>query len=966
MGHAVFISYARSTSARDAQVLATKLGEAAFLDTEAIDDGDQFPPRLLTGLLDATVVVIFATKAYSERRFCRLEMRLALIAGDAAASHVVLALGEGASFVLDAMPPSIAGRSWPPADATSRLEEMVRRQLSLRAASLRSTYPEAEAERLVATFLEESSIPEPRSLGAKCSLPPGVGQSIGSRFVGRASELRAVHQILSGGKAARARLTAGGGFGKTRLATEYLCRYGPGYYPGGLFWVNAASRSLDDEFWRILKVLDDGIPNLQSMREQKRDVGQELERALRGVREPILYVVDNIPEAGPGEDALSIQDFCPAAGAVTVLATSRQDTREDGVRTIPIGALGRDPAILLLTENLPGASRLAWSDWGVVASWVGYLPLALDLLNRCLALSSVSTEDLLRRATGSAPAAPELDGLRDALRGQVPRDSVRGITEAFRISFEKLEERAQFAAILLAQLAPAPVPEALFQAFPEEWNGPAVRTALHSRHFVTSGSGPIFGIMHRLLADFLRMQAGDLASEFLDAACSVVGDFFTVDRCSDPLQWKVMNLFRPHAEVLLERVSLTGSTLSRATALCETAATVAFVQAEYPEYRRLWTRIVKILTQALGPQHPDTLWAMGGYARALRYLGDYSRARKVEEQVVETRSRALGEEHLDTLTAMSNLAETLTILGDYTGAQRLQEHVLEVRMRTLGQEHPDTLTALSNLAETLTRRGEYVQAQRLQERVLQLRMRLLGEENSETLSAMSDLAGILRRNGFNAEAQQLRRRVLEVGRRVWGEEHLDTLQALSDLAQFLKTTGDLVEAQRLGKQALELRRRVCGERHPLTLNSMEVLASILSEQGNHTEARHLRERVIEAGTLLLGEEHPRILEAMDNLADTLLALGEHDACRRLLQQILERRVRMLGIEHSDTLTSMSLLAVHLLTSGNRQEGLQLLRQCLAVRRKVFGNQHPDTTYIAELLLKFENEPELHRAPDDGV
>src|ERR1035438_5471015 len=78
MPRPVFISYSRKASLPHAQALAAKLGGLAFLDTTEIDDGDQFPQRLLDGILDASIVVIFATQAYSASRFCRLEMRLAL------------------------------------------------------------------------------------------------------------------------------------------------------------------------------------------------------------------------------------------------------------------------------------------------------------------------------------------------------------------------------------------------------------------------------------------------------------------------------------------------------------------------------------------------------------------------------------------------------------------------------------------------------------------------------------------------------------------------------------------------------------------------------------------------------------------------------------------------------------------------------------------------------------------------
>lgn len=120
MSRPVFISYARSASAADARALADQLEDLAFLDTDVIDDGDHFPQRLLDGALDARVVVIFATKSYIARRFCRLEMRLALAGSDAAAKQMVLALGDGSNAVLDAMPAAVADQSWPTATEPER------------------------------------------------------------------------------------------------------------------------------------------------------------------------------------------------------------------------------------------------------------------------------------------------------------------------------------------------------------------------------------------------------------------------------------------------------------------------------------------------------------------------------------------------------------------------------------------------------------------------------------------------------------------------------------------------------------------------------------------------------------------------------------------------------------------------------------------------------------------------------
>ena len=109
------------------------------------------------------------------------------------------------------------------------MDTLVRQRLRQRLPAIRERLAADEALRLSTAFLEESKLPQPQSLhGIVCSFPPGVaGQSIGARFVGRADLLRHTHQALSGGAAQlTGRITAGGGFGKTRLAVEYVHRYG--------------------------------------------------------------------------------------------------------------------------------------------------------------------------------------------------------------------------------------------------------------------------------------------------------------------------------------------------------------------------------------------------------------------------------------------------------------------------------------------------------------------------------------------------------------------------------------------------------------------------------------------------------------------------------------------------------------------------------------------------------------------
>ena len=265
----IFISYAHEPSSVHAQALKIALGDQAFLDTSQIQYGEVFPVRLLNGLLDCSVVVIFATEAYLDRPFCQIEMRLALAGG----AQILLALGDGCDYVLDALSTVVASRNWPKAHETEHLKKLAIDGLANKPTAVRDLLKPEEARRISVALLEQSQIQPAQQLPTKSWFPVGVAESIGTRFVGRAELLRTIHRTLSAGKGKAARLTgtivAGGGFGKTRAAVEYLYRIAS-YYPGGIFWVDASSTNLDPQFWHILKQLDPSIPDLAVMREQGR------------------------------------------------------------------------------------------------------------------------------------------------------------------------------------------------------------------------------------------------------------------------------------------------------------------------------------------------------------------------------------------------------------------------------------------------------------------------------------------------------------------------------------------------------------------------------------------------------------------------------------------------------------------------------------------------------------------------
>ena len=86
------------------------------------------------------------------------------------------------------------------------------------------------------------------------------------------------------------------------------------------------------------------------------------------------------------------------------------------------------------------------------------------MLHAALRVQAVSPHQLLKRID-AASVTREVDAAKDALRGQVPEGVLRGVTEALSISYERLQPAEQYAARLLAQLGPEPIPQRIIESF---------------------------------------------------------------------------------------------------------------------------------------------------------------------------------------------------------------------------------------------------------------------------------------------------------------------------------------------------------------------------------------------------------------------------------------------------------------------------------------------------------------------
>ncbi|HEX2210231.1 MAG TPA: tetratricopeptide repeat protein, partial [Longimicrobium sp.] len=638
-----------------------------------------------------------------------------------------------------------------------------------------------------------------------------------------------------------------GGFGKTRLALEYLYRFGPRHFKGGLFWINAESDA-ELQLYDVLQALNPSAPAIEHVRQGSGGVPGALARAIRSRPDDAptpLFIIDNVPEPEPNQPPKPLNTWCPVLGEIPVLTTSRTRVAlgaGGGVIALPIETLAPDAAVDLLTTETPRAT-LEDADWREIAEWVGHLPLALEVLNRLLRSGEMTARAVLDLSRNRTPSAA-IDEAKKSIQHVVPAGALRGITEVFSASYNLLTPEEQCATRLFAWMAPAPVPTFVIDAFGPDVFPDGVRSKLRHRSLVTEvrdGTGAFYGAMHRVLADFIRAQSKEpeedvetVASrltELMESAEGGGADGSALVRECGPLASAVFGnwLTGPVTEgnflVAWEFANQAGITLAR---------------WGHPSLAaEVFTSLMFAAERRFGDEHQATLSAMNNLANTRIYRGDYSGARALQERVLDARRRMLKDEHRDTLGVMNNLAIVRHAQGDLGGAQELQEFVLETRRRILGNGHSETLSAMTNLANTRHDRGDLAGAQELREHVLSEMRRVFGDEHPETATAMNNLASTWNARGDHTKAQELRERVLEMRRRDLGDEHPDTISAMNNLAESWHNLGDHARAQELQEQVLKVLRQQMGLEHPKTTLAAWGLLQIYTAKKDGESANHL-------------------------------------------------------------------------------------------------------------------------------
>jgi NB-ARC domain len=288
-----------------------------------------------------------------------------------------------------------------------------------------------------------------------------------------------------------------GGIGKTELALQYAIeQLQQGQYPAGCCWLRARDREIATEIVTFAQV-HLGLSPLDQLEieDQVRFCWQ------RWPEGETLVVLDDVT------DYQVIEPYLPPADPrFKLLITTRLDLGST-VRKIAIEELDEDSAIALL-ESLVGGERIRsqLADAQVLCKWVGYLPLALELLGRFLARKlDWSIGRLLNALEEKRLAAKALVETENGMTGQL------GVAAALELSWQELNEAEQELACVLGMFAIAPIPWSLVESCQPEVdsddledtrdNGLMARSLLKR---VGEGSYQL----HQIVQEYFRIKLG--------------------------------------------------------------------------------------------------------------------------------------------------------------------------------------------------------------------------------------------------------------------------------------------------------------------------------------------------------------------------------------------------------------------------------------------------------------------------
>jgi len=615
-----------------------------------------------------------------------------------------------------------------------------------------------------------------------------------------------------------------GGVGKTQVALEYAHLTKERHPDCAVFWAPAIdAETFQQAYQTIGSQL--GIPGID---EKGADVKTLVQRCLsQETAGEWLLIFDNADDlelwfTSEGKEATSrrLVDYLPTSSKGSILFTTRSwkvASKLAYQNVIQVAEMNEDMASQILENSLVEKEMLKDHETTFkLLAELTFLPLAIVQAAAYINVNKTTVAqylDLLKDTEFNVISVLSED-FEDEGRY---RKSKNPIATTWLISFDQIRMRDTLAfeyLSLMACVEPKEIPRSLLPPGSSKKEEIDALGTLKAYSFITdrhaSWSLDLHRLVHLATRNWLRQE--NLLREWTEKAVTRLSHIFPDgENHEERMFWRILI---PHARYILN--AKVKWAFARGADLLYNYGQCLLEDGRYQEAEKVFSEVVEIQNNMLGPEHVSTLASMSNLACAYGEQGQWKKAEESNTKILEIRKRVLGPEHPDTLINMNNLAEMLRQQKQWREAEELQVQVLETRKRILGVEHPDTLISMSNLAGTFRHQKRWDEAEMLGTQTLETRKRVLGQDHPGTLSSMNNLALTIERQGRWEDAEKLHDQCLKTRRKVLGPDHPGTLQSINNLACTWNGQDRKNEAIELMAECVQLRVRNLGSDHPHT------------------------------------------------------------------------------------------------------------------------------------------------------
>ncbi|NEQ68337.1 MAG: tetratricopeptide repeat protein [Symploca sp. SIO2D2] len=687
-------------------------------------------------------------------------------------------------------------------------------------------------------------------------IPDNLPRSGVVEFIGREQELATLHQQLQENEqVAVSALTGMGGVGKTELALQYALKYKQ-TYPGGICWLQARSVDIGTQIVQFAR------SRLQLNPSEELDVSAQVGFCWSHWRlGKVLVVIDDVL------DYKLIRAYLPPSDSrFKVLITSRLRLGAS-IKQLEIDVLEESSAIALLV-SLAGSARIEqeFEQAKQLCKWLGYLPLAMELVGRYLNRSPhLSIAQMQQRLEKKRLEERSLRKPDDDMTLSL------GVAAAFELSWETLDEDAKELSYLLSLFALAPIPWTLVEQVATDYDPDDLEEIrddnLLNLHLLQRKGKDIYQL-HQLIREFMQgkytalVQSEDLKQIF----------------CRGIMVIAQQVPESPTRELLLELELAMPHIAEIATSLCNYLNDEELLdpfrglsrfyegQGFYVQQEIWCHRCLEATEKRFGNEHPSVATSLNGLASAYRIQGKYLKAKPLYEKALAMRYKFLAEEHPDIADSFNSLGLLLKAQGKYAKAEPMYLQALAMRRKLFGEEHPEIAESLNNLALLYRDQGRYQEAELLFLQALEMRQKLLGETHPRVASSFNSLASCYDAQKRYEESEPLYFKALQLRKQLQGEEHPNLATVLNNIGQNYAYQRRYEEAEPMFLEALEIQKRVFGEEHPDIAFVLNNLASVYSDDGKLADAEPLYKAALDMRKRLLGANHPNVAISMNNLA----------------------------------------------------------------------------------------------------